>query len=70
MAGTPPKDLPSRSEMLRMYEELLEDYEELLMAVHGAKLRCWGDIHQMTLERLKYLNELEQKWNTFQSTPS
>lgn len=53
MTGIPPKDLPSRGEMLRMYEELLEDYEELLMAVHGAKLRCWGDIHQMTLDKIK-----------------
>ena len=57
MTGTPPKDLPSRGEMLRMYEELLEDYEELLMAVHGAKLRCWGDIHQMTLDKIKEMKK-------------
>jgi hypothetical protein len=61
MTGTPPKDLPSRGEMLRMYEELLEDYEELLMAVHGAKLRCWGDIHQMTLDKIKELNKDEDR---------
>lgn len=59
MTGTPPKDLPSRGEMLRMYEELLEDYEELLMAVHGAKLRCWGDIHQMTLDKIKEMKKDE-----------
>ena len=58
MTGIPPKDLPSRREILQMYEELLEDYEELLMAVHGAKLRCWGDIHQMTLDKInKMKNE-------------
>lgn len=61
MTGTPPKDLPSRGEMLRMYEELLEDYEELLMAVHGAKLRCWGDIHQMTLDKIKEMREDEDR---------
>ena len=59
MTGTPPKDLPSRGEMLRMYEELLEDYEELLMAVHGAKLRCWGDIHQMTLDKIREMKKDE-----------
>lgn len=57
MTGIPPKDLPSRGEMLRMYEELLEDYEELLMAVHGERLRCWGDIHQMTLDKIKEMKK-------------
>ena len=61
MTGTPPKDLPSRGEMLRMYEELLEDYEELLMAVHGAKLRCWGDIHQMTLDKIKEMKKYDHR---------
>ena len=60
MTGIPPKDLPSRGEMMRMYEELLEDYEELLSAIHGAKIRCWGDIHQMTLDKIKEMKRRDE----------
>jgi gamma-glutamylcyclotransferase (GGCT)/AIG2-like uncharacterized protein YtfP len=56
------RDLPPRSVLIREIEDGLAAYEELLEAVFGmGKLRVWGDVHEMALERLKYLNELEQK---------
>lgn len=57
-----PSELPSRADLRREYDELLDQYEELLEAIFSVgRLRAWGDVHQMALERLNYLNELEGK---------
>tara|TARA_R100000951_G_scaffold72516_2_gene61142 strand:+ start:1217 stop:1387 length:171 start_codon:yes stop_codon:yes gene_type:complete len=43
--------------MERQYEELFDDYEELLEYVWGYRLRAWGDIHQMTLDKIQEMKE-------------
>ena len=43
--------------MERQYEELFDDYEELLEYVWGYRLRAWGDIHQMTIDKIKKMKE-------------
>ena len=52
-----PQDLPSRREEAEKYYALLDDYEELLEYVWGYKLRAWGDIHQMTLDKIQEMKE-------------
>lgn len=57
-----PSEHPSRADLRREYDELLDQYEELLETIFSVgRLRAWGDVHEMALDRLKYLNELEQK---------
>ena len=57
MPRTHPDNLPSRRSMERQYEELFDDYEELLEYVWGYRLRAWGDIHQMTLDKIQEMKE-------------
>lgn len=55
------KDLPSKSQLYDEYLELLEDYEELLEEIWGARLRVWGDIHQLSIERIRKLRRYEDE---------
>lgn len=62
---THPDNLPSRRSMERQYEELFEDYEELLEHIWGYRLRAWGDIHQMTIDKIRadkaIIEEMKEK---------